>query len=109
MNQLEEALLQLCNKLVHYRECAEYLPNGSNDKYAHLYDLLLQASLFYENGISTQELMNSLHIGRTTTANRLNILSEYDLLIKESIGNVRSYKLNLDTVDKLTENAVQNG
>ena len=67
-----------------------------------LYDYLIQASLFSENGISTQELMSYLHISRATLSNRLSSISEQGLLIKNASGNIRYYKLNLDEVEKLS-------
>ena len=87
---------------MYYREIVQYLPNGLNDKYMDLYDYLIQASLFSENGISTQELMSYQHISRATLSNRLSSISEQGLLIKNASGNIRYYKLNLDEVEKLS-------
>lgn len=103
MHQLEDALLKRHNLLMYYREGVQYLPYGLNEKYLDLYDFLIQASLFSENGISTQELMDLLHISRATLSKRLNLISEQKLLIKKSSGNIRYYKLNLDEADKQTK------
>lgn len=103
MHQLEEALEKRYYWLKHYREYVQYLPHGLDEKYLDLYDLLIQASLFSENGISTKELMNSLHIGRTTLKNRLDTIAENDLLTKEAIGNMRCYSLKLEEVEKKVE------
>ena len=73
---------------------------GLNEKYMSLYDYLIQASLFSENGISTQELMSYLHISRATVSNRLSSISENGLLIKNASGNIRYYKLNLDKTER---------
>lgn len=102
MKQLEEALQKRYHWLMYYRECVQNLPNGLNDKYMDLYDYLIQASLFSENGISTKELMSYLHISRATLSNRLSSISEQGLLIKNASGNIRYYKLNLDEVEKLS-------
>ena len=100
MKQLEEALQKRYHWLMYYREIVQYLPNGLNDKYMDLYDYLIQASLFSENGISTQELMSYLHISRATLSNRLSLISEQGLLIKNASGNIRYYKLNLDKAER---------
>lgn len=102
MKQLEEALQKRYHWLMYYRERVQYLPNGLIEKYLDLYDYLIQASLFSENGISTQELMDLLHISRATLSNRLSSISEQGLLIKKAYGNIRFYKLDLDKIEKLS-------
>ncbi len=101
LHQLEGALLKRYEQLSHYKKCILFLPYGTNPKYAQIYYLLIQASLFAENGISTQELIDATDTSRTTIANRLKILSENNLIIKESVGNVRCYRLNLNMVDEI--------
>ncbi len=100
MKQLEEALRKRYHRLVYYRECLRYLPDGTNGKYLDLYDLLIQASLFSEDGISTQELMDLLHVSRATLSGRLSSVSGQGLLIKKAYGNKRYYKLDLDETER---------
>lgn len=102
LHQLEIALTKRYEQLRHYSNCIQYLPYGLNEKYASIYFLLIQASLFSENGISTQELMEASHASRTTITNRIKVLSENNLIIKKSFGNIRCYSLNLDVVDELS-------
>lgn len=99
--QLEQALVKRYEQLSHYQKCMMYLPYGMTPKYAQIYYLLIQASLFAENGISTQELMEATDTSRTTMANRLKLLSDNNLIIKESMGNIRCYKLDLSVVDEI--------
>lgn len=80
-----------------------YLPNGTNEKYIGLYFLLIQASLFSENGISTQELMEVLNLSRSTITNRIKDLSDYNLIIKKSFGNIRCYSIDIDKIDQIIE------
>ena len=101
MNQLEEALKKRYYWLMHYKAMVQYLPYGLSDKYLDLYDYLIQASLFSEMGISTQELLDLMHIGRTTLSKRLDSLSEHGLLVKKPFGHLRFYKLNLEEADRL--------
>lgn len=102
LHQLEIALMKRYQQLKHYRDCIKSLPYGLNQKYANIYFLLIQASLFSENGISTQELMEITKSSRTTITNRLKILSENRLIIKKHSGNVRFYSLNLDIADEMS-------
>ena len=104
MHQLENALIKRNEQFKHYRSCMQYLPFGTNEKYLRVYYLLIQASLFSENGISTQELMDVLKTCRKTVSNRLNDIAEHGLLIKKSEGNIRRYSLNLDEADRIYEN-----
>ena len=104
LHQLEIALLKRHEKLKHYQDCMQYLPYGLNDKYASVYNLLIQASLFSENGISTQELMDMIKSSRTTISGRLKTIADKKLLIKKTVGNIRCYSLNLDVVDELYAN-----
>lgn len=103
-HQLEDALSKRLSMLEHYHDCIQHLPFSNDQRFFHLYSLLIQASLFSENGISTQELMDMLSVRRTTIANRLKALSDDNLIIKNAEGNARYYKLNLETVDRILEN-----
>lgn len=107
LRQLEKALKKRYEQLKHYSDCIKYLPHGLNNKYFSIYFLLTQASLFSENGINTQELMEVLEVSRNTITSRLKNLSENNLIIKKQFGNTRCYSLNLDTVDELFANAEQ--
>ena len=98
---LENALVKRYEQLKHYSDTIQLLPNGLNEKYVDIYFLLIQASLFSENGISTQEIMEVSRLSRTTITNRLKTLSEDNLIIKKTFGNMRCYSLNLDVVDEL--------
>ena len=98
---LENALVKRYEQLKHYSDTIQHLPNGLNEKYVDIYFLLIQASLFSENGISTQEIMEVSRLSRTTITNRLKTLSEDNLIIKKTFGNMRCYSLNLDVVDEL--------
>ena len=46
--------------------------------------------------------MEASHASRTTITNRIKVLSENNLIIKKSFGNIRCYSLNLDVVDELS-------
>lgn len=100
LHQLVHALDKRLQQLQHYHNCIQNLPNGFDPKFLQLYSLLIQASLFSENGISTQELMEVIGASRTTITSRLKTLSCNNLIIKKHFGNIRCYSLNLDIVDE---------
>ena len=104
---LEEALIKRYEQLQHYESCIQYLPKGLDEKYTSIYDLLIQASLFSEEGISTQEIIEASNLSRTTVTNRLKALSASDLIIKKTVGNVRFYSINLDAVDELVAHGLE--
>lgn len=105
MGQLVVALEKRLDYLKHYLSIVELLPHGLDHKYFELYSLLIQASLFSEDGISTQELMDALSCSRTTISKRLIPLSEENLIIKKASGNIRYYSLNLSVVDSMILNS----
>lgn len=102
-HQLEESLQKRLRQLNYYRNRISFLPLSSNEKYETLYSLLIQASLFSENGISTQELIDITQTSRTTVTNRIKQLKKNNLIIKATHGNSRYYSLNLDIVDSISE------
>lgn len=104
VHQLESALIKRYEQLKHYQKQIMRLPDGLDEKYSSIYFILIQASLFSENGIGTQELIDTLNISRTTVTNRLKELSKYGVIIKKNVGNMRCYSLNLDLVDEISKN-----
>lgn len=102
MQQLISALEKRLHKLNYYHKILIKLPYGTDKKFETLYSLLIQASLFSENGITTQELIDILGCSRTTLSNRLKKLSESELLITKVLGHVHSYCLNLNKADEIT-------
>ena len=63
--------------------------------------VLIQAELFSEKGISTQELLECLHVSRATLNNRLNTFNEHNLLICAKDGRKNYYRINLDVLKQL--------
>ena len=106
--KLKELLEEKHSQLSYYFERIINLPNGTDDKYFSLYSLLLQASLFSNEGISTGELMKILKISRTTLLKRIENLKKYNLIIIKAISNTNNYWLNLDVVDKFNSIADEN-
>ena len=103
LHKLLYALEKRLEQLTHYRKCIIFLPKGADEKYSNLYFLLIQASLFSESGISTKELMDVMKLSRSTVTNRLNTLSDYGLIIKKTLGNIRCYSLDINKIDTIME------
>lgn len=93
---LKEKLEEKANALKYYSKSLESLPYGNDDKYRTLYFHLLQAALFSEIGISTNDLLQYLQISRPTLQKRLRLLDESGLLITMRRETNKFYQLNLD-------------
>lgn len=93
---LKEKLEEKANALKYYSKSLESLPYGNDDKYRTLYFYLLQAALFSEIGISTNDLLQYLQISRPTLQKRLHLLDESGLLITMRRETNKFYQLNLD-------------
>lgn len=65
-----------------------------------LYNLLIQAALFSEDGISMQELLLEMRIAYGTLVKRLAIVESQNLLISFRKGRRNYYKINLGEIDK---------
>jgi len=94
MGQLRKALAERNKSLEHYRERISSNSDLCSQKHRQLADLLLQAALFAENGISTQDLMKNIEISRTSLKKWLNEIDEY--VMSQKVGREIYYKLNLE-------------
>ena len=77
------------------------LDQHQNTDIASLYDVLIQASLFSEQGISTQELLSFFSTNYVTLGKRLAVVKNQDLLASEKHENRKYYSLKLKTLDDL--------
>ncbi len=67
----------------------------------HLYDLLLSATLFSFDGISTKDLLKSIGKSRTTLQLKLEKFSELGLLKVATAGREKKYSLVLDKLKEI--------
>lgn len=97
--QLYEALEKRKNMLEHYRSFID-TAISPGDKYTYnLYDYLIQASLFADDGISTQELEYYLDTSYNTLRKKFKAIPE-DRIIKTKRERSCLYKLDLDKLDE---------
>lgn len=104
MEELEEALSRRASELQYYSAMIERCVALAERKIAELAELLLQASLFSEEGISTQELMTRCAITAATLNSRLRYLEGLGLLASHMSGREKFHTLRLEALERLAEN-----
>ena len=100
MQQLYQALSERSEKLMHYIKRITQLPNADDESMCRLYDYLIQAALFSNNGISQRELECEMRMSYNTVRSRLKRIPE-ELLITNKQGNRPFYLLHLKAVDEM--------
>ena len=79
-----------------YREKIHKLQLTDLTTYA-LYEILLQATIFSDEGLTMQDMINSLDKSINTIKNRLNAIPDKHLIVDTS-EKIHRYKLNLRTI-----------
>ena len=100
-DELKKSLLRRYGSWKRYEKIIPQLDRYQNEGMSTLYNVLIQASLFSERGISTQELLALFATNYTTIRKRLSIVENQDLLITEKQGNRKYYTIKLQELDKL--------
>ena len=103
VTQLGEALQKRSEKLAYYRSRSDLLPDAADAKMAQLYDYLIQAALFSENGIGTEELLRLFGVSRNTLQKKLGKVEAVELLQTVTKNRMKFYKLDLNAFDELLE------
>ncbi len=100
-NQLFRALRRRYQDFVRYSQLLGSLPFLQKEPALfQLGSLLLQAELFSEQGISTQELLEVLQISRATLSKRLVVFAQYGLLASLTVGKRKLYGIPLDKLSQ---------
>ncbi len=102
MDCLKQSLSGKKDILNYYGKRIKFLPNASNTNVSYIYELLLQAALFSENGICKDEMCAVLKISRGAVDNQFKKISpEYvDTVLFE---RTKYHKLNLEKFDKIID------
>ncbi len=100
LQQLLETLEEKKYKWEYYFQRISELPNAEKNDIAHLYELLIQAALFSNIGISREELLSQLQLSENTLRSRLRMIPD-TLLIENRQKGRKYYLLDLDETDKL--------
>ncbi len=100
LQQLLETLEEKKYKWEYYRQRIANLPNAEKTDISYLYELLIQAALFSNIGISREELLSQLKLSENTVRSRLRLILD-ELLIENRQKGRKYYLLDLDAADKL--------
>ena len=102
---LEEALRFRIVRQKRYTDSISILPGAANERTRRAYQLLIQAGLFSEHGISTREFTDNLGTSYSTAKNELDRISARSLLIRTRVGRENYYQLDLDSLDEMLLNS----
>ena len=92
--QLEEDLMQKVAQLNYYGEKIDQI--CSNDKLRAMYEILLQGTLFTNEGIPTEGLLKIFNISRPTLIKRLSLIKDKGLLEEELVEKTKYYRLKIN-------------
>ncbi|SHM40175.1 Fic family protein [Ruminococcus flavefaciens] len=104
LQQLLETLEDKKFKWDYYCQRIVSLPNAEKTDISHMYELLIQAALFSNIGISREELLNELQLSENTVRSRLKLIPA-NLLIENRQRGRKYYLLDLDAADKIFEDS----
>lgn len=101
MESLIASLKGKTQQWIRYLSIIPKLNQHQNEMMENLYHVLIQASLFSEEGISTQELLILLNTNYTTLGKRLAIVKKQGLLETVKQGNKKYYSFKLDVLESM--------
>ena len=101
VEKLKDSLQKGFTRLNRCRNRLPQLVNREDLKMELLCDLLIQAALFSEFGVSTEVVQRHIDVSRATLTRKLRQLPP-ELLVKEQHGRVNYYSLNLDVLEQKT-------
>lgn len=99
--ELEKSLKERIVHWKRYKKLIPVLPNAPESHIGQLYHLLIQAALFSEIGISTQELKKFLKVKSPTTLKKLINQIPQRLLVTHTKDRMKYYELNLAELDDI--------
>lgn len=102
MKQLIETLEDKKASWDHYYQIINRFPNAEKADMNYLYDLLIQAALFSNIGISRNELTHCTNLSENTLRRKLSLIPE-QLLIENRQKGKKYYLLDLEQADKLVD------
>lgn len=109
LGMIEKAALELRDTLKRktiswgrYEETAERIAENAQIK--KLYSVLIQATLFSEEGVPMKGLEAFMKLGQITIRKKLAAIKERGLLMENRKGNTKYYKISLNAMDTLWMN-----
>lgn len=101
MEDLKQSLFEKLFSWKRYCSVIPKLNKNQNEEFAQLYNVLIQASLFSEQGVSTQALLSIFNTNYTTLGKRLAAIRDQGLLITEKHENKKYYSIILKELDDM--------
>lgn len=101
IRELKESLERKQFDWFKYQKILLAYPNLDKKNVEETYNVLLQAALFSESGISTKELQKVFELSYGSVKNLLRCIPE-ELLITSTHGREKYYKLDLSVLDEAT-------
>ena len=97
MQRLLEVLTDEYNKFLYFIEVIKKSPKVTERTFG-LYSLLIQASLFSDNGLSIKDISRELDCNELTVRRRLNEIDQ-DIIVKTKNGRQILYMLDLEKIE----------
>lgn len=98
MSQLYDEIKNKLDRLTHYEKLCSILPYAENKDTFAIYNLLIQATLFSEYGVSQKELESYLGLSYNSVRSRLQKIPQ-ELIIKTTQDRHSYYMIDLDKID----------
>lgn len=99
MLDLEDSLEQKWKQLQRYESMIAALPHGASEDMANLYFILIQASLFTDNGIPYDGISQITGFGKEKVRKLIQNIPE-GILMAHTSKNKKFFKLNTDLLDE---------
>lgn len=101
IEELGDSLQRRLTSWKRYEKLTVDFPGATSEKVFALYNVLIQAALFGETGISTKELEDFFSASYGTVRNLLLKVKQTGMLVSTKVGRERYYKLDLSVLDDL--------
>ena len=98
--ELVNSLKSREESLWQYSKTIERLPYSEDRRMQNLYYILIQATLFDENGASIADLKHNLECSYGTVNKYIKRIAEAGMLVEKKIGKNKYYSILLDALDK---------
>ena len=99
--QLFESLQSKEIRLKKYFELIPKLPGSEKTRTFHIYEILIQAGLFSEHGVSSIEIASFAECSQSSVAKDLRAMGNANLIQKQSLSRVNYYEINIEALDAI--------
>ena len=100
-SQLANALESRKLRMEKYFELIPLLPEGAKSRTRHIYELLIQAGLFSEHGVSATEVASFAECSLSSVGKDIKTIENAGLLRKQSLSRVKYYEIDVEALDRI--------